>query len=473
MQAVELNEEEIHWRVMRVRSQLVSEEIGYSGILLNLTLVPSWNVKTLAVDGKSIYYNPRFVSTMSDKDLKTALLHEGGHVIFKHHLRRGTRNARLWNVAGDFIINWWLHRNGKRIPTGWLLDATYMGMVTEQVYAMLDKQGDQNEPCEDGESGDESESDAPNDGDSGEAEDDDTSDTVESEDGEDNGDGESTGPGEQADDENDAPENNKGGSGPGEPSGQPDDFDQVGEVWDYPGEDGEPVTAEDIQRAEDEIADALANSAMIEKMAGSGSSNAFGEAIEANAQAQLAWRDLLRDYLLATMSSEETWQRPNRQHIGRGLYLPGQERENGGEIQIAIDSSASVSDTEFKACIAEVESICEDTGVETIKYAYFTGTMVPHGLEGEDDEWWRTCDIGNGELPEFKRVSGGTNFDPIFGSIEYLGHEPQCVVVFTDGYASATCEDPMYPVIWATTGKKATFANGEFGDTVFVDINQR
>ena len=54
MQAVELNEEEIHWRVMRVRSQLVSEEIGYSGILLNLTLVPSWNVKTLAVDGKSI-----------------------------------------------------------------------------------------------------------------------------------------------------------------------------------------------------------------------------------------------------------------------------------------------------------------------------------------------------------------------------------------------------------------------------------
>ena len=418
MQAVELNEEEIHWRVMRVRSQLVSEEIGYSGILLNLTLVPSWNVKTLAVDGKSIYYNPRFVSTMSDKDLKTALLHEGGHVIIKHHLRRGTRNARLWTVAGDFIINWWLHRNGKRIPTGWLLDATYMGMVTEQVYAMLDKQGDQNEPCEDGESGDESESDAPNDGDSGEAEDDDTSDTVESEDGEDNGDGESTGPGEQADDENDAPENNKGGSGPGEPSGQPDDFDQVGEVWDYPGEDGEPVTAEDIQRAEDEIADALANSAMIEKMAGSGSSNAFGEAIEANAQAQLAWRDLLRDYLLATMSSEETWQRPNRQHIGRGLYLPGQERENGGEIQIAIDSSASVSDTEFKAFIAEVESICEDTGVETIKYAYFTGTMVPHGLEGEDDEWWRTCDIGNGELPEFKRVYGGTEFEPIFGSIE-------------------------------------------------------
>jgi predicted metal-dependent peptidase len=468
MQAVELNEEEIHWRVMRVRSQLVSEEIGYSGILLNLKLVPSWNVKTLAVDGKCIYYNPRFVSTMSDKDLKTALLHEGGHVIFKHHLRRGNRNAKLWNVAGDFIINWWLHANGKRIPRGWLLDAAYIGMVTEQVYAILDKQGDQGEPCDDGEPGDEPEGDTPDDG----GEDDgDGDDTAKGEDGEDDGDGESTGPGEQVED--DAPENNKGGSEPGEPSGQPDDFDQVGEVWDYPGEDGEPATAEDIERAENEVADALANSAMIEKMAGSGGSNEFGEAIEANAQAQLAWRDLLRDYLVATMSSEETWQRPNRQHIGRGLYLPGQERENGGEIHIAIDSSASVSDTEFKAFIAEVESICEDTGVDTIKYAYFTHVMIPHGLKGEDDEWWQTCDIGNGELPEFKRVSGGTDFDPIFGSIEYLGHEPQCVVVFTDGYAGTTTKDPMYPVIWATTGRKADFANGEFGDTVFVDINQR
>lgn len=441
----ELNEEQIHWRMMRLRSQLVSEQIGYSAILLGLKLVASHAVKTLAVDGKSIYYNPRFVCTLSDKDLKTALLHEGGHVIFKHHLRRHGRNPKLWNVAGDYVINWWLRVNDHPIPHEWLCDVAYSRLVTEQVYAMLEKQGDQDQL------GDQPESNGGEDGDTSDGED-----------------GEGAGSGEQDDD---APENNKGESEPGEPSGQPDDFDQVGEVWDYPGEDGEPVTAEDIQRAEDEITEALANSAMMEKMAGAGSSGQFGEAIEANAQAKLAWRDLLRDHLVATMSSEETWQRPNRQHIGRGLYLPGQNREGGGEIYIAIDSSGSVDDAEFKAFIAEIESICQDTGVDTIKYAYFTHAMVKHGIDGEDDEWWRTCDIGNGELPEFKRVYGGTDFDPIFGSIEYLGYEPQCVVVLTDGYAGTTHKDPLYPVIWATVGKKPNFANGEFGETIFVDVD--
>ena len=93
--------DDVHWRMLRLRSQLVSEQIGYSAILLNLKLVQTNSVTTLAVDGVSIYYNADFVSTMSDTSTKTSFLHEGGHVIFKHHLRRGNRDPRLWNIAGD------------------------------------------------------------------------------------------------------------------------------------------------------------------------------------------------------------------------------------------------------------------------------------------------------------------------------------------------------------------------------------
>ena len=431
--------DDVHWRMLRLRSQLVSEQIGYSAILLNLKLVQTNSVTTLAVDGVSIYYNADFVSTMSDTSTKTSFLHECGHVIFKHHLRRGNRDPRLWNIAGDYVINWWLHKNGHRIPSDWLLDIKYAGMVTEQVYAQLKSEGVQPE---------ENPSEGQDTNTTGDCKKDDLPENI-------------------SDSPTDVTTGNENTA-----VGKPEEFDQVGEVWDYPGEEGEAVTQEDRDRAEAEIADAIASSAMIEKMAGKGNTGAFGEVIEANARSQILWSDLLRDHMVSTVYNETSYQRFNRQHVGRGIYLPGEDRSQGGTVHVSIDSSASVSREEFEATISEIESICDETGIDTLYYSYFVDTMVKHGLDDQEDDWWIKCDIGAGERPKFRRVSGGTEFDCIFGSIEYLGHEPQCLVIVTDGCGWTTKEGPNYPVIWATTGAKPTFTNGEFGETVLIDINQ-
>ena len=93
--------------------------------------------KTIATDGRKFYYNPEFVSKLSDGEMIFGFAHELGHIIFEHMTRRGDKEPQVWNMAGDYIINNMLIREGvgTQITTVPILaDRKYEGMTADEVY---------------------------------------------------------------------------------------------------------------------------------------------------------------------------------------------------------------------------------------------------------------------------------------------------------------------------------------------------
>lgn len=93
------------YKLSKAKAQLIVEHPFYAALLTNLPFVERADVKTMAVDGKNVYYNPAFVNELTVNELKFVEAHEVMHCVFQHMSRRGSRDHKKWNIAGDYIIN--------------------------------------------------------------------------------------------------------------------------------------------------------------------------------------------------------------------------------------------------------------------------------------------------------------------------------------------------------------------------------
>jgi predicted metal-dependent peptidase len=90
----------------KAKAQIVLDHPFFASILLRRPLIKTDSVPTLAVDARGrIYYNENFLNTLTVPQIVWGLCHEVGHVIGQHAVRRGSRNPRKWNYAGDAWIN--------------------------------------------------------------------------------------------------------------------------------------------------------------------------------------------------------------------------------------------------------------------------------------------------------------------------------------------------------------------------------
>ena len=83
---------------------------------------------------RTIYLNP--AAALSELETRFVLAHEVLHVALRHLNRRQGRDAYLWNVACDYVINDWLieMRLGAPPTLGMLHDAQLKGLSAEEVY---------------------------------------------------------------------------------------------------------------------------------------------------------------------------------------------------------------------------------------------------------------------------------------------------------------------------------------------------
>ena len=103
----------------KAKTQIVLDHPFFASILLRRKLIQDDSIPTLAVDARAnIYYNQKFVDSLTVPQLVWGLCHEVGHVIAQHSLRCGARSKRKWNYAGDAWINDTLDDSkvGQRIP---------------------------------------------------------------------------------------------------------------------------------------------------------------------------------------------------------------------------------------------------------------------------------------------------------------------------------------------------------------------
>lgn len=132
------------------RIEMIRYYVFFGSLAMSLNLVEDESLPhAAAVDGKNIYFNPTMTEAWKLSEVIGVLCHEVLHVILLHHLRRGARDPKKWNIACDHVINLELleqfnvmHKRGvqPKLPAGGCADPQYKGMNAEEVYNKLPDQ---------------------------------------------------------------------------------------------------------------------------------------------------------------------------------------------------------------------------------------------------------------------------------------------------------------------------------------------
>jgi predicted metal-dependent peptidase len=442
-------------RIIKARAKLMKGNIGMASMLLSLELIEaSDRCETMATDGINIYWNDEFVKTLTDSQIQAVLVHEACHVIWEHPLRNVSKkwNHDIWNVATDYVINAWVvYDLGMELPEDGLLDRKYHGKSAEQVARELTNN---NEALEDAIEEMKSKSD--------------DSDESESDEGDSqNDDGDS-------DDGNEDESQDGNGSGKSLLDELADMKPSMGEVWMPKDEDGNPLSESAMAEVKENIQRAILMADKLEGCSEGGTSTMNGAVQQLN-ETYVDWVDVMRDLLNSAKSNNPTWSRLNKRHSWRGVNLPSNDNEpQGGEIVVAIDTSASVSQQELNIFATETQNLCEECGINKVRVTYCDTSIAKNPTTGE---WWDEFDLDNEELEFNLRGGGGTRFEPPFNLFNDETEDTEDVIAFvyfTDGYCSVDAEvEPSVPVIWALSTNESymrDYYKYPFGETVHINM---
>ena len=358
-------------KMVKARTSLLLERPIWGALLLRLKTEEVTWLDTMGVDGKSLFFNPDFVMDTPMPELKGVLVHEALHVALLHPFRRGGRDPRFWNIAGDYVVNPLVKDEGLKLPEGGLLDPQYKGLPTEKVYELVYRKGPKG-----------------------------------------GGEGKEGKGGEQ-------------GQGGKAPDGRnvPPDPSKCGSVLDAPvGVNEDPATSYREQEQEWKIA--LAQAAQLQRAHGMLGGN-MEELVKEALAPKAPWIALLREFLTAHSRDDYSWLRPNRRHIANGLYLPSAYSESLGEAVIAIDTSGSISGELLAQFEGEFNNILEEVKLEKL-WIISGDTRVNHVQEITPEDY---------PVKLVARGRGGTNFQPMFDWVEEKGIEPVVFIYLTDMYA--------------------------------------
>lgn len=138
-------------QLIRARTALYIDNPMYGVLALRLVMTEDKSIPTAAVSHTHVHYNPDFVLTLTHELTISLMAHEVQHCMLDHIDRRGDRNPKRWNAAGDYVINAGLKEDGFELGKSWLYEPAFAGMTTDHIYNLLpeaDENG--NGPGEDG-----------------------------------------------------------------------------------------------------------------------------------------------------------------------------------------------------------------------------------------------------------------------------------------------------------------------------------
>ena len=95
------------------------------------------DIPTAGTDGETIYYNPKYLESLSVEEQTFIFAHEVCHIAFNHILRSEGKDPELWNIATDGVINQFLKRDGLKMALGGVDMAEAINYDAEQLYDKL------------------------------------------------------------------------------------------------------------------------------------------------------------------------------------------------------------------------------------------------------------------------------------------------------------------------------------------------
>lgn len=366
----------------------------YSAIYEAMPHIETDRIETMGVTTNKLYYNPKFVEGKKYKEFLFVVLHEIAHMALLHPLRGEKLDKELFNIACDLYVNKLVadefgvepgtasYNANVQMPTDGLycssidLDVDYAEGIYEQLYNQAKENGYFDNQKSD----------------------------------------------------SDNFEFNIHGSTP--TNSKYDDLKITINrqyVCDLIPGKGDRLQQED--EARQILAEAKTRFEMFND--GSGAGNEAGRLkfmVDEILKSHLDWKKLLRKFCIKHRSTDSSFARPDKRMYYQQAIYPGQV-ENSEEVlknvKICMDTSGSVSDTDtkyimgqiddiLKAFKTEAELICWDTEVECAYDFNRTATIKQKGLSGR----------------------GGTDPTCVFEYFEskQCKVKPFVTLIFTDGY---------------------------------------
>lgn len=404
-------------RITKAKIGLVIEEPWFGQLACYLNLKETKTVPTAAINERGdFFFNPDFIKTLSDPELKGLVCHEILHLAFQHPFRMTTRNLILWNIAADLKINDELrnHRTAK-LPKGGLIpdydgfsmDGVHIkdipNKTTELIYADLHKQ------C----------------------------------------------PPQVANISVSL------GSGDGKSQGDVDLKDVKGPWKDLikgmvrdlikGAKDEEKMTEADMKRLKKDWEERIDGANQMHK--GDIPAGLKRELDELE-YPQLPWYQIIRQRL-ARLAFRKTWAQPNKKWLPN--FFPGRVKNKSLKAVISIDTSGSMSRHDVTKALSETVGIAN-------AFTHFVFHIIFN-----DCDVWDIIEVKSTNREKLKRIvplgGGGTDFRPVFDKIKKeFNNQIDCLVFFTDGYGDFPAHQPPYQVYWVT--ENPTEVDWPFGKVI-------
>ena len=386
-------------KLVQARVALFFDHPFFGHLALGLELVQKddMQMKTMATDGKHLYYDREFILATPLRELMGIVIHEIGHVILWHLPRRQGRDPMRFNIAADYAINALIHEemalpnSHLALPAGHLFSEDWKAQPAEWIYNQVGNQEGDGQGA-------------------GLIDDHSSWSNWGKPDNGDNGDGDGSGQGQGQDDKNPATGN---------------------------------TNSEDMEQ---EWRTKVAQASNIVRMKGDVPAH-LKRLIDEVLQPKLDWASILRDMIVSTCKTDYSMTHCNKKQLYRGFFLPG---ITGEAINVAcvIDSSGSITDEEASEFMGEIQGICDQYPDYTIHLAIC------------DADVHQTAEIHPFEpLPAIILGGGGTDFRPAFkwaSDLQDEGKVFQTLVYFTDLCGSFPKEAPLgYQVIWISIDSTA------------------
>jgi len=319
----------------QARERLVGARIGlllrhsfFGNLATRMKLVNAdeW-CSTAATDGRTFYYNSRFIMMLKPKEVEFLVGHEVLHVVYDHMGRRGERDPQIWNIADDYAVNADLkrHKVGQFITTvPCLYESKYDGKPAEEIYDDLMKNV-QKISIED---------------------------LVD----------------QMIDDHMDGEgEGEEGKEGDGEDKGK-----------------GRPkMSQEEKDRIRQEVKQAIIQAA---QSAEAGTLPKGVERLIRDAtDPVMPWRELIQTNLTSAIRNDYSWMRPSRRSWHMDAIMPGMTPGEEIDVVVSLDMSGSISDKQAKAFLGEIAGMMDSfDGYKVHVFCFDTDTYNPQDFDSEN-----------------------------------------------------------------------------------------
>lgn len=120
-----------------IKRRLLVKYPLFGSVVANSKFIAEESIETAGTDGKNIYYNPKFIESVT-KDQQTFIFaHEICHIAFNHIFRSEGKDKKIWNIATDSVINAFLKQDGLPIFEGGVDIPDAINYDAEEMYKKI------------------------------------------------------------------------------------------------------------------------------------------------------------------------------------------------------------------------------------------------------------------------------------------------------------------------------------------------